>query len=98
MTAPMMKCGHAANGTCSRSGGVDFNPPLQVCVICFCLEQAETQPNLEGRKARCSYQKKRDGSSHTDDELKPSSLDLTFFSHHPDREFDEFYCGCWGWD
>lgn len=23
---------------------------------------------------------------------------LAFFKHKPDRDFDEFYCGCHGWD
>lgn len=29
---------------------------------------------------------------------RPSSPDLAFFQARPDREFDEFYCGCFGWD
>lgn len=27
----------------------------------------------------------------------PSSFDLPFFEHRPDREYDDYYCGCWGW-
>lgn len=27
----------------------------------------------------------------------PSSWDLPFFSHKPDEEYDEYYCGCLGW-
>lgn len=29
---------------------------------------------------------------------RPSSSRLAFFQTRPDREFDEFYCGCAGWD
>jgi len=27
-----------------------------------------------------------------------SSLKLPFFKHKPDSDYDEYYCGCWGWD
>lgn len=32
--------------------------------------------------------------------VAPSSEreDLPFFREHPEEEFDEFYCGCFGWD
>lgn len=78
MEKPMMKCGHTANAV---SGG------KPICVICGCTEIAE-QPNLKGRKARCSYC----------DRECDSSTALPFFEHKPESEFDEYYCGCWGWD
>lgn len=28
----------------------------------------------------------------------PSSLNLPFFKHQPDKPEDEYYCGCMGWD
>ena len=28
----------------------------------------------------------------------PSSNKLAFFREHPEREYDEYFCGCMGWD
>ena len=80
---PMMQCGHAANGT------HDGKP---CCVICFGIHQGATiedknPPSLEGRKAICIC-----------DKTVPSSPELAFFQHLPDRSFDIYYCGCAGWD
>lgn len=96
MSAPMMKCGHAANAT--REG-------QPVCVICFGIVPGadvvdDSPPDLTGRFAICSYV--RDASlGHSGKyagrkDPVPSSPKLAFFQHHPDREFDEYYCGCWG--
>ena len=57
------------------------------CAICFNQEVVPT-PNLEGRIARCSYCKKK----------TPSDLSLPFFGHFPEKEYDDYYCGCLGWD
>ena len=76
----LMKCGHAANAKTAT------NRPA--CAICGCLEIAEEQPNLIGRKAKCFYCGKK-----TD-----SSLDLPFFEYCADKKEDEYYCGCMGWD
>lgn len=101
---PIMKCGHAANAT------HDGEP---VCVICLgtgvgnAAREINTQaPSLEGRTARCSYaggsgEKHGGGGQYRGqqfDSTWPSSSNLPFFSHRPDRSEDEFYCGCWGWD
>jgi hypothetical protein len=88
-----MACGCVAQGREQGSG-------KPVCVVHLCLEPAASAPDLTGRRARCSYygaasphmRGRRCASE------QPSSLELAFFVHHPDREFDEFYCGCWGWD
>lgn len=94
MSKPMMKCGHAANAT----RGVDNTP---CCVICAPKPEAYeivSSPDLTGRQSKCSYKhdhtKKRGNYPH----ITPSSQDLPFFAHHPDKEFDEHYCGCMGWD
>lgn len=79
--SPMMACGHSANA--SHKGA-------PVCAICFGSDEAELvvlQPNLEGRKAKCSC-----GSWLT------SSTGLAFFEHLPNEKFDRFYCGCRGWN
>lgn len=81
---PLMKCGHAAQGT--DKGG---NP---VCVICIGLDDGAKvvaeEPNLEGRKASCPYCHKQ----------VDSSTNLPFFEHLPNRGWDVYYCGCRGWD
>lgn len=81
----MMACGHAANGVKEP----DRNP---VCVICDC-EEVVAAPDLTGRVARCSYFKTRCQS-----ERPSTDRGLAFFEHRPDREYDEYYCGCYGWD
>ena len=55
------------------------------------------QPNLEGRAARCIYygSSKRNGGVCRSE--VPSNTDLPFFIHKPDKKYDEYYCGCWGW-
>ena len=94
MTTPLMKCGHAAQGT-DRNG----NP---LCVSCFGIRQGadevdENPPSLEGRMARCTYYP-GGGKYHKCAEPKASSTTLAFFSYCPESQFDNYYCGCWGWD
>ena len=108
MQHPMMTCGHAANSVCSASRGQKFDPPIPSCAICDCLEVAEVQPVFDGRKARCSYYSKSTGRNNecnygqSRDPVctceQPSSSNLPFFASHPEKEFDEFYCGCHSWD
>lgn len=87
--ATMMKCGHAANA-------VRESDQAPVCVICYGIVagadepvQEVDRPNLEGRTATCGYGGHRP---------VPSDTNLPFFRHLPDRETDEYYCGCYGWD
>ena len=98
---PLMKCGHVANGA-------DKNDQ-PVCVMCIGLNTGadvvdDRQLNLDGREARCRYARvgkygcatgELRGDRHG---YRPSSLSLPFFGSCPDKEFDEYYCGCWGWD
>lgn len=110
---PMMKCGHAANGTHPAHSDHESNRMEPCCVICAPTKEAyEIDPNppdLRNREARCSC-----------DARRPSSPSLPFFdfqgpgsrydSDNPEskifpawktkggRPFDEFYCGCRGWD
>lgn len=58
------------------------------CVICDCGEIDEERPSLEGRVASCSY------CGH----IEKSSYDLPFFEYRKDKDTDEYYCGCKGWD
>lgn len=54
------------------------------------LEQIET-PDLSKRKARCSY--------YSSCKQEVSSMgNLAFFEYKPHKDYDSYYCGCWGWD
>jgi hypothetical protein len=57
------------------------------CAIHSTIEQMPA-PDLSKREAKCSYGHK----------IVPSKGELAFFRHHPDKEYDEYYCGCWGWE
>ena len=80
----LMKCGHD-NNALDRNG----NPACVTCG-CFDIDKKIEKPTdgLEGRQAKCA-----DCGVTTE-----SSWDLPFFKHNPDREFDSYYCGCWGWN
>ncbi len=80
----MMECGCAASGNLRVNGG----PALVCCGVHDCTEVAAVEPDLTGRKARCSYGGKE----------VPSCSTLAFFKHRPTMEYDEYYCGCFGWD
>ena len=91
MSQPMMKCGHAANAV----NGLG----KPVCVLCIglgigCNEIDHTFEVSKNREAICCY---KYGSCEIHGK-KPSSTDLAFFESKPDKEFDEYYCGCHGWD
>ena len=80
----MMKCGHSANAT-----DADGKP---CCAICIWLDPNaqivdDAPPDLTGRFATCYGHSK-----------VPSSSNLAFFKHHPNKVEDEYYCGCMGWD
>lgn len=59
-----------------------------VCIICMCTEIQEEKPSLEGRMAKCS-----DCGN-----ITTSDWNLPFFKYCPDKEYDEYYDGCFGWD
>jgi len=97
---PIMQCGHTANALLQfpnsealqkETDDMRENIPVHVCVICDTKITTE-KSSLEGRKARCSGCKRED-KSETD-----SRWNLPFFKHKPNSEFDEYYCGCWGWN
>jgi hypothetical protein len=98
----MMECGHAANATTGNG--------KPACAICDGPRSTTvaSAPDLTGRRARCSYfGSTPSGRSHSGSDCKrgepckcevPSATSLAFFGHKPKNQFDEFYCGCWGWD
>lgn len=83
---PLMKCGCIASGRDSTG--------KWVCITHLGLHPGarivwdENPPEIANRKAKCFYCKKR----------APSDFELPWFVCHPEREEDEFYCGCRGWD
>ena len=58
------------------------------CAICGCYEIADVDVDLEGRKAKCSECGK----------ITDSNINLPFFMYQPEEEYDDYYCGCFGWD
>ena len=105
----LMKCGCVAQGVCASRNGVKLDPPIPICGVHDCFDIAEASPDLIGRTARCTYRSckkylairrdthygklREDGRSYA-----PSSLDLPFYKHKPTEEYDEYFCGCMGWD
>jgi hypothetical protein len=89
----MMKCGHAANAENGKG-----EPS---CVICVGIHPGaevvdDAPPSLAGRIAKCNYSHGRDGKPCK--KPAPSHSGLPFFTGKPNEAFDEYYCGCWGWD
>lgn len=88
---PMMKCGCRAQGYRVLDGGKE----VPACVVHAGLTPDAyievPEPDLATRRARCAYFR-------TCGQEKPSADNLAFFVHQPDKPFDEFYCGCHGWD
>jgi hypothetical protein len=106
MTTPMMACGHSANAKITATGA-------PCCVICAGDPRSEQVVPMEafgmqGRLARCEYYGKSQGEYAYKNEgpckggacmcERPSSPNLAFFKHTPEKPQDEYYCGCWGWD
>ena len=84
----MLKCGHAANAHVERDG-----KSIPCCAICAGIsagydEIDDSPPDLSGRKARCSYCK----------HIVDSGTSLAFFEYRPTEQYDNYYCGCRGWD
>lgn len=85
----LMKCGHVGNAR-DEHGSV-------CCAICAGIKPEAFQidkhcsgnDGLEGRTATCLY---NCGSK------TQSKWELPFFKYQPDKEYDSYYCGCFGWD
>lgn len=81
----IMKCGHSANATTRKEVNGEEIP---CCVMCGCTTIDDKQMDLTNRKAKCFYC----------DNTTKSELGLAFFAHCPNKAFDNYYCGCEGWD
>ena len=83
MTKPMMKCGHTANGVTPNG--------MPCCVICAPRQEAferANKPYINNREAKCKICGR----------ITKSDMSLAFFKYKPDNEFDEWYCGCCGYN
>lgn len=74
--------------TCGHAANATSNGS-PACAICGTVTVATEAPDLTGREARCYC-----GSVASSEKREY----LAFFSHRPGAEFDEYYCGCRGWD
>jgi len=104
----MLECGCAGMATHVQDhDGLGPNHPS--CFIHDCCSVKRNQPDLSGRKARCAYygsqRHKSECSvcSKREDRLcmcerESNAEKLPFFAYQPDKEFDEFYCGCHSWN
>ena len=88
----MMKCGCAANATCSSMGGEKYDPPIPCCVIHDCIEVMEEKPDLTGRKSMCGYGDKKGGNFPA---VADSDWNLPFFEYRgPGSQEAEEKCKC----
>ena len=107
----MMKCGCSSQAIHHGAHNV-LSENHETCIIHSCCEVVD-EPDLSGRIAKCSYfQKQKPMRRYANDECnygcrgksvcecgsQPSDTKLAFFKYCPDKEHDEFYCGCFGWD
>ena len=86
MPKPMMKCGHQANA-------VRMPGEIPCCAICSGITEDaliidDNPPDLTSRMAKCADCHRK----------KKSTDNLAFFRHQPDAPYDQFYCGCRGWN
>ena len=114
MDKVMMECGHEANGTCEGKpccvicyDGPD-SPGGKIAKVVPDLTGRMARCGYYGgpinkpgsyHGCECPECKKR----YREDCVvclceKPSSDKLAFFRYHPDKKFDEFYCGCCSWE
>lgn len=74
--------------TCGHAANSTDYANRPACAICGVVKPAAQTPDLVGRLAMCQY----------GDTVKNSDALLAFFRYRPDRDNDEFYCGCYGWN
>lgn len=90
-TSVLMKCGCVSHGLSKIRYPDGTTREFPSCLIHNCKEVETELPDLTSRVAKCSYKMSCRKTS-------ASSIDLAFFHYCKDAEFDEFYCGCQGWE
>jgi hypothetical protein len=98
---PLMQCGHTAQATTTLPPDEDGTErTIRCCVICAGIDKGYNicadKPSLKGRKARCDYWRSKD--KHQPGDEVDSKWSLAFFEYRPDKEYDKYYCGCFGWN
>lgn len=85
----IMKCGHVASVD-------DYEDKEPRCDLCDCTEVVrEVQNNTDGLEDRIALCMGHKGKGYAE---TPSRWNLPFFQYNPDKDYDEYYCGCWGWE
>lgn len=92
----LMECGHVAQAqdrerkpVCAICLGTRNDSKSRIVRKEIDLDKPGSErEGLEGRKARCSDCGK----------VVDSSWNLPFFAYNPEREYDSFYDGCYGWN
>lgn len=64
------------------------------CSACDADNPAVIRPGLTGRQARCTCGHLAPSSG----DISSNYVDLPFFQHLPQNEYDSWYDGCRGWD
>lgn len=79
----LMACGHIANAK-------EYETNKPVCIICDCdkVIKVVKKDSYKDRIAKCTECGKE----------TQSNPHLAFFKYEPDKEYDSYYCGCYGWD
>lgn len=98
----ILKCGcFGATRHAREHDGLEANH--RSCIIHDTCETVDA-PSFEGRRARCLYYGKSAHKSECDlcekecSHEVDSSTQQAFFESKPDKEHDEFYCGCHSWN
>jgi hypothetical protein len=87
----LMKCGCVSHGLTKWRYPDGTTREVRSCSIHNCEEVATEVPDLTSRVAKCTYKRRCKKTS-------ASNIELAFFRYCKDAEFDEYYCGCQGWD
>lgn len=114
MMAEMMACGHAANAVdgkgnpvCAICYGIHQGATEVVETPSLdgrkarCAYYGSTFERPGARFGCSCYQcakRYRTEGKRTCKCERDSSTNLAFFEHRPDEKYDQFYCGCHGWD
>lgn len=82
MRTYLMKCNCSNVGTYANKDNV----MVPYCGLHRCFEVVP-DPDLTNRVSFCYCGKST-----------KSKIDIAFFKYRPEKEYDEYYCGCHGWD
>lgn len=73
---------------CGHTANANTADGKPYCVICGCEDVAIMKYDLKDRTAKCIMCGKETQSNDS----------LPFFKFKPNHDYDDYYCGCGGWD